>query len=183
VVLFVDETDLRLFPPLRAAWAPRGRQAHVPLTGSNAKQVVWGALNPRTGHRLLWFRTRQRALEFQEFLRRIRRHYPGKYVVLLLDEDSSHTAHASRRTAAQLGIELRWLPNRSPHLNPVDHLWRDAKQTVCANRQERYMLHLVRRFILHVERLTPRQALRKAGVLSPAFWLRAALCKNFCPPT
>jgi hypothetical protein len=26
-------------------------------------------------------------------------------------------------------------PKRSPHLNPVDHLWRDAKAVICANRQ------------------------------------------------
>ena len=28
---------------------------------------------------------------------------------------------------------LLWLPKRSPHLNPMDHLWRDVKQNVCAN--------------------------------------------------
>jgi hypothetical protein len=37
VVLVVDETTLRFLPPLRAAWAPRGQQAEVPISGSNAR--------------------------------------------------------------------------------------------------------------------------------------------------
>ena len=39
---------------------------------------------------------RQRALEFQQFLRQVRSHYRGWRVAMLLDEDSSHTAKASR---------------------------------------------------------------------------------------
>ena len=29
-----DETDLRLFPPLRAGWARRGQEAPVPIRGA-----------------------------------------------------------------------------------------------------------------------------------------------------
>jgi hypothetical protein len=37
VLLCTDWTLLRLFPPLRAAWALKGQQATVPITGAN----VW----------------------------------------------------------------------------------------------------------------------------------------------
>jgi hypothetical protein len=37
VLLFEDETILRLFSVLRRAWSLRGEQAVVPITGSNAK--------------------------------------------------------------------------------------------------------------------------------------------------
>jgi transposase len=49
VVLAEDETNLLLFPPLRASWAQRGEPAPVPITGRNARRVVFGALNLRTG--------------------------------------------------------------------------------------------------------------------------------------
>jgi len=49
VLLIEDETILRLFPPLRACWALRGEQAVVPITGQNAKRVLFGVINPRTG--------------------------------------------------------------------------------------------------------------------------------------
>src|SRR3954467_14890307 len=53
VLLAEDETTLRFLPPLRAAWAPRGQQAHVPISGHNAQRTLFGALNVRNGRRVL----------------------------------------------------------------------------------------------------------------------------------
>ena len=86
-MLFIDATILRLFPPLRCAWAFRGQQAEVRITGRNAKRVLFGAINRQ-------FRT--------------------------IDEESRYA--------------------------------------------ERWFLGL-----------TERQALRKAGILAPDFWLKALL--------
>jgi transposase len=183
VVLAMDETDVLLFPPLRAAWAKRGQQARVGLTGRNARRVIFGALNLRTGRRVLAAREHQRAADFCVFLDELRRRYRDRPVALLLDEDPSHTAKRSLRLAATLGIHLLWLPKRSPELNPMDHLWRAPKQKVSANRQDATIDRAVTRFLRHVERLTPRAALRKAGVLSAHFWLRAALSKLNPRPT
>jgi len=175
VFLVEDETDLRLFPPLRAGWRRRGQSAPVRITGRNAKRVVFGTLNPRTGHRVLLCRHRHRSEDFQVYLAMVRWHYRGWSIVLLLDEDSCHTAKASLRLAKKLGIKLIFLPKRSPHLNPMDHLWRDGKQKVCANRQYPTVEVEVDRFIEHILGLTPGDALRKAGVLSKEFWLRNLL--------
>src|SRR5688572_22710690 len=41
-LLVMDTTVLRWFPPLRATWVLEGEQAEVPLTGENAKPLVWG---------------------------------------------------------------------------------------------------------------------------------------------
>jgi hypothetical protein len=49
VVLAEDETDLLLFPPLRAGWSKRGAATEVRLSGRNAKRVVFGATNLRPG--------------------------------------------------------------------------------------------------------------------------------------
>ena len=78
VLLFVDATTLRWFPPLRFAWGFRGEQVVVKITGRNAKRVLFGAINPRTGHRLVFRRPRQRPEDFQAFLRHLRRRYPGR---------------------------------------------------------------------------------------------------------
>src|SRR6478735_9929807 len=45
VVLVEDETDLLLFPPLRAMWSPRGQSAQVLLSGRNGRRAVFGAMN------------------------------------------------------------------------------------------------------------------------------------------
>jgi len=54
----------------------------------------------------------------------------------------------------------------------MDHLWRDAKKTILANRQYSTIQEEVRLFITYVRGLKPSDALRKAGTLSPHFWLR-----------
>jgi transposase len=171
-VLLEDETDLLLFPPLRACWARRGASAAVVLSGQNARRVLFGAINVRTGHRLLLPRPKQRAEDFQAFLGWIHDHYRSRPVWLLLDGDSSHTAHGSVGLARELGIGLIWLPKRCPELNPVDHLWGHTKDEVCANHQEPSIEHLVDRFIRYIHGLSPEEARRKAGILSEDFWLR-----------
>jgi hypothetical protein len=123
VLLVEDETDLLLFPPLRATWSPRGQPAQVLLSGWNASRVVFGAMNLVTGHRLFQVRLHQRAEDFQAFLHCMHGHYRGWHVTLLLDGHRSHTAEASRSLADRLGIQLLWLPKRAPELNPMDTLW------------------------------------------------------------
>jgi DDE superfamily endonuclease len=90
---------------------------------------------------------------------------------MLLDENSSHTAHGSLALADWLGMELLWLPKRSPHLNPMDHLWRDGKEVIRGNWQYHAIEDQVESFLLYLYGLTPREALHKAGVLSGDSWL------------
>jgi transposase len=179
VLLAEDETDVLLFPPLRASWARKGQPAKVSLTGRNARRVLFGAINLRTGRRVLLPRHRQRAVDFCAFLDELRRRYRHRPIALLLDEDSSHTAQASRARAQEIDIRLIWLPKRCPELNPMDHLWRSAKEHACANRQDTTIDVTVARAIRYLLRLTPREALRKAGVLSRRFWLRRVVSNRF----
>ncbi len=101
VVLAEDETDVRLFPPLRAGWAKRGEPVRVWLSGRNALRVIFGAINLRTGHRVLLCRERQYAADFCAFLDELHRRYRDHPLALLLDADSSH--NGARLVAARGG--------------------------------------------------------------------------------
>lgn len=170
--LFEDETDLLLLPPLRAAWGRRGEARAVRLSGANARRVVFGALNLDTGRRLFLARQRQRAEDFCAFLRLARWAYRSWNLLVLLDEDSSHTAAASQDLAWELDIELVWLPKRCPELNGLERLWGHGKDRVCANRQGEGIDAEVERFIRYLSGLPNREALRQAGLLSEDWWLR-----------
>ena len=126
-IFLFDETALRLWPPLRAAWARVGQQARVLVSGRNDQRSLYCALNLRTGRRITLGRAHQRQGDFQAFLRRLR-HGRGAHgpIYLVLDYHSSHTAAASLRLARALHIELVWLAKQCPNLNPVEHLWRLA---------------------------------------------------------
>lgn len=183
MLLAEDETDLRLFPPLHAGWAKRGQPAPVEISGSNAKRVLFGCINILTGHRLFLVRRRQRGIDYEAFLDQIREHYRGWHVALLLDEDSSHTAGDSQSLADDYEIELLWLPKRSPHLNPMDHLWRHGKEVMLANYQYDSIDMQANRFIDYLANLPAREALQKAGVLSERLLAEGLVSKTFCGST
>ena len=145
------------------------------LCGRNARRVVFGAMNLTTGRRLLLPRERQRAGDFQAFLRVVHSAYRGWHVAMLVDEDPSHTAKGSVRLADEFGMELLWLPKRSPKLNPMDTLWGQAKDVVSANKQYTTLDEQVERFIGYLETQSPEWALKTAGVYSDDFWVGNAL--------
>jgi hypothetical protein len=170
-LLVEDETDLLLFPPLRAGWARCGQMAPVLISGANARRTVFGTLHLRTGRLLCLEQTRKRAQEFQEFLDFLRWHYRGWPLALLLDENSIHTNEESQSLAEDLDIRLLWLPKRSPHLNPLERLWGCGKEEVCANLQQNSIEVQVDYFIHYYQTLSRTEILRKAGLRSPDFWL------------
>ena len=182
MLLAEDETDLLLFPPLRAGWALRGEAAQVHLSGWNARQVIFGAMNLRTGRRLFLARSRQRAVDFQAFVRLVHHHYRAWPVALLVDEDPSHTARSSVALAREMDMTLIWLPKRAPELNPIDTLWGQAKDAVSANKQYSSLDEQVERFLAYLSSWSNREALTAAGVFASDFWLNDALSKNFCEP-
>ena len=97
VLLGEDETVLRLFPALRRAWALQGEQAHVTMTGCNAKRVLFGAINLRTGHGVVLYRPNMEQAHFQPSLRLVREAYPGCPIALLLDEAPGQCAATRQR--------------------------------------------------------------------------------------
>jgi transposase len=182
VVLFLDATILRLFPPLRCAWAFRGQQADVRITGRNANRVLFGAINPRTGHRLIIRCPSMRQEDFRAFLRHLRSRYQDRPLWLILDRAPCHEAHKSQALAGPPGIALMWLPTPCPELNPVDHLWRERKRLIAPNRQFRTIdeeADYAQRWFLGLthERHSGR----------PECWPRASgsalYCEDFCRPT
>lgn len=183
MVLATDWTILRLFPPLRSAWAPLGKQAEVPITGANAKRVLFGAINVRTGHRVVLKRSRAGGAEARAFFTELRSRYRAwGTICLLLDRASGHTDGKTRALAAELNILLFWLPKHAPELNPMDQLWRPMKQYIAANRQAETIDQLADEAEAWVLRLSPLAARRKAGLLSQRSWLRHLL-QDFWHPT
>jgi transposase len=111
-----------------------------------------------------------------------RRYRAAGTIWLLADRASAHTAARTRTLAAALGIRLLWLPRQAPELNAMDHLWRELKRLIAANRQATSVDALARDAADWVLGLAPQQARRKAGMASRHFWLRN-LVEDLWPPT
>jgi transposase len=183
VLLFTDWTLLRLLPPLRAAWARVGQQARVPITGRNARRVLFGAINVCTGHRLVLCCQQAGGAAARMFLTQLRRHYrQAPTIWLLWDRASAHTDAKTTQLADELQIQLVWLPKQASELNAMDHLWKELKRLVAANRQAPRIESLAQQAEAWLLGLTPHEALQKAGILSPNFWLKNLL-RHLWPPT
>lgn len=171
VVLFSDATIVTETPPLRASWSPQGEPARIAVTGDRRNRTLYGTISVATGHRVVDEAPRWNGQTWREHLLRIRRTWRGWRIILFLDRGSPHTAGASRALAAELGIELRWLPTACPELNPVEDLWRWLKGAILCNHQADHFQETVDRAIEALCELDNHEALRKAGILSQNFWL------------
>ena len=154
----------------------------MPITGRNAKRVLFGAIDLRSARRVVLIRSHAGQADAQAFLRTLRRRYRrAGWLWLLTDRASAHTAPQTQALATRLRIRFVWLPRQAPELSPMDQLWRDLKRLIAANRQAASIDALAADAAAWVLTLTPHQARRKAGMASKRFWLRK-LMQNFWQP-
>lgn len=171
-VWFADETTLREFPPLRAAWARRGEQAVVLISGRNSRRVVHGALNVVTGERVRVVRERSRGADSAALVAALAARTAAGRSLLVWDNAPPHHTHVARETAEATGIAIRSLPFRSPELMPCGDVWRGMKGMVAANRAYADVDELAARAVAWLDAQSPADLLRIAGLLSSKFdWL------------
>jgi len=171
-VWFGDETTLREFPPLRAAWAKRGQQQVVVVSGRNARRVLHGALNAATGDFVCLIRERSRqddGATFVEALGQLRTAVPK---LLIWDNAPPHHPKRVQAAAAAANIRLAFLPFRAPELMPCEDLWRLAKAVVAANRVYVAVQEQAERALAWLQALSPYERLLKTGLFGLKFqWL------------
>lgn len=167
-----DETTLREFPPLRCAWAKRGQQQVVLMSGRNGRRVLHGALQVQTGELVRLVRERSRTddcLAFVETLGKVRPEVPK---LLIWDNAPPHHPKRVLEAAAAAQIEIVWLPSRSPELNPCEDLWRVLKAVIAANRAYASLEEEAERAVAWLDSLSNEGRLRCCGLKSSKFqWL------------
>lgn len=167
-----DESTLREFPPLRAAWARVGQQVEVTISGRNARRVLHGLLNVLTGERVCLARERGRGEDCAAVLAELGGRWPDGPHLVVWDNAPPHHTRVVRQVAEAAEIQLAWLPFRSPELNPCEDLWRHLKATVAANRCYPDVEELGQRALAWLTSLTNEDALRLTGLHSSKFaWL------------
>lgn len=171
-VWFGDETTLREMPPLRCAWAKRGAQQIVLISGRNARRVIHGALNAQSGELVHLVRERSRQDDAAAFVRTLGQVRPTIPKLLVWDNAPPHHPHRVQQAAQEVGITIAWLPFRSPELNPCEDLWRQLKAMVAANRVYAEVIHLATQAVTWLDALSPADVRRCSGLASPKFhWI------------
>jgi transposase len=95
-----------------------------PLVKIDTPAAGFYALN---GESVLSFPPDQTKEQICACFERIREQNPDKRILLVLDNFSSHVCAYTRHRAHELGIDLVFLPVGSPHLNPIEAVWKTLK--------------------------------------------------------
>jgi transposase len=167
----LDETIITETPPLYCCYGHIGEQVRVPITGNRSKRIPHGAINVRSGDVAPLITEGWTKETHQTFLAMIRSRWRGWNIVLFEDRASQHKSPESREYAEQLGIEVRLLPKAAPGLNAMDHRWRHTKRETVGSRATETVDRSALDACQYIIDLSPRDRLRKAGVLSGDFWL------------
>lgn len=167
-----DESTLREFPPLRAVWSRKGVQQIVHISGRNSRRVIHAALNTQSGNLVRVLREHHRQDDAIAFIEALGKAAPAGPKLLIWDNAPPHHPKRVLQAAKDAGVEIGFLPFRSPELNPCEDLWRGLKGDVAANRSYASMEELGERALAWMDALSPDDVLRRSGLLSSKFqWL------------
>ncbi|HHY45721.1 MAG TPA: IS630 family transposase [Firmicutes bacterium] len=127
-VFYMDECHCQLLPNVRSCWMRRGQQKEVITPGTNERVTVYGALNSRTGQWVYSIFAKRAAKNFITFLETLCTQVKTGPILVILDNDRTHKAEVVWEWLEEHPrIHLLWLPKYTPHLNPVETVWRILK--------------------------------------------------------
>ena len=118
-------------------WQPRGREGTIRVkTNPGRKRInILGALNFKDLS-VISTLTEDKCdtKKIVEFIQKIKRKYPAKNIIIVLDNAKYNRANYTTVYAELGGIELFFLPSYSPNLNLIERLWKFTKKKIVHNK-------------------------------------------------
>ena len=134
IVVAADEVRIDQEAVIRRAWYKKGAKTKLKVNRERSAQSYIGFLNQNNGQCELFRMPWQNGTEVVTALRTFQAGHPGQKIVIVWDNASWHRAKEVR---ALLGpgnefanIDLVWMPPYSPDHNPIEHVWKDAKEAI-----------------------------------------------------
>lgn len=103
-------------------WVFQTPETSYHISGRNARRVVHGMLNVATGGLVRAIRPRGRGDDVAAAVAAMAARIGPGLALLVWDNAPPHHTQVARRAAVDAGIELAWLPFRSPELNPCEDI-------------------------------------------------------------
>lgn len=127
ILIYVDEAHFHRDLDLGYTWGRIGKRIwHRSDCPKRSERLnCYGAYDFTNGECFLWedgWCNGEKTAKFLEALARWRKGKKGRLVVIW-DNAPCHRAKVAKAKAAELGIELVFLPGYSPDLNPIERLW------------------------------------------------------------
>lgn len=133
-VVALDEMSLYFQATTTRAWATRGQTPVVRVSPQRAHVHFYGAVNLRTGHEFALPTPEMSSASTAAFLSDLLLCYPTQPILLLWDRAKWHKGEAVKQVVvSNPRLETVFFPPASPHLNPQEHVWSQARTAVSHN--------------------------------------------------
>ena len=134
-ILFMDAVHPTQATKLSHGWIRTGQDKAIETTGSRSRLNIVGALNlSDIGRTVIDDYESINSENIVRFLCKLRESYPLAHKLhLILDGAGYHRSDLVKDAAFVLNIELHYLPPYSPHLNPIERLWKVMNEQVRNN--------------------------------------------------
>lgn len=158
LVFYGDEALVSLIPYVGRTWAFPQVKPIVRVSGQRGKHVgITAAVNAqgRMGFELTRENEMFTAKVFLRFVRKLRREHPARFIILIVDGASTHTANIVKAYAEDnlKAFRLEILPAYSPELNPTEKSWGFVKSKNMNGSQAKDKLELRSELSGHMNKL------------------------------
>lgn len=137
IVIFIDESTFQLQSNSARSWSLKGKSQIFEKNPARGHIKVFGSIELFTG-RLIYSIEREKlsSKRFSNFLKHILRRYSTRQNIdIILDNATYHKGEVlDNLLKYNPNITLHPLPRRSPHLNPIEKLWKKLKYHKTHNR-------------------------------------------------
>jgi transposase len=134
IVVAADEVRIDQEAIIRRAWYKKGTKTKLKVNRERVAQSYIGFLNQNTGQCELVTMPWQNGAEVVTALRTFQTRHPGKRIVIVWDNAAWHRSKELRKLLGPANefanIHLVWMPPYSPDHNPIEHVWKDAKEAI-----------------------------------------------------
>lgn len=133
-IIALDEMSLYFQATTTRLWASVGQTPVVRVSPQRDHVHFYGAVNLRTGHELALPTAQMTSETTATFLCDLLLCYPTPPILLLWDRAKWHKGEAVKQVIADHPrLTTVFFPPASPHLNPQEHIWSQARAAVSHN--------------------------------------------------
>ncbi len=144
IVLASDEVRVQLESEIRRAWLVRNKKTRIQTERSKEHQNYLGFLDQKTGNCQVFQIKRGNGTETIRVLKQVVKQYQGKKVCVVWDNAKWHKGKLLKYELATTkklqNLHLISFPPYAPETNPIEHVWKYAKDKIANKDSENFDL-------------------------------------------
>lgn len=149
VILAEDEMILSSQTTFQKIWLPQGEYPKIDVATKRENRSLYGFLNIKTGVEHTFKADYQNMYITTEILKKIRRKYRGKTILLLWDQAGWHRGSVVKKYIEKSKGKIKdiFFPVASPDINPQEHVWKAGRSNITHNKFIKNIDKATRQFV------------------------------------